>query len=587
MDDIFNSRSVSAFRISVILTLFLVSIINADPIGEIHIAGNTWRELQFTAFTDDMIVLDTSTNTVYLTWTYSPYENYDIMRSYFNSYNPQTGWAYAEPGFWMLEGVSNVLEHSIMLPNNAGGIANLEFGLRSIQANYGAMRVWWENGTFNLCAIDSINDLHEYEIRRTCSNNGMVHILAKAINFPYNLFYGRYNINPYSFSGWEFVDSNTTVLSAIATSSVSERTAIAYFKQRDFSNHLTTWDRDVYLITSTDGANWNWQDKLNITNFTENDVFRATECLDLIFDYNDQLHAAFATWECHVNTAHPESTTYSPYRTVIWHWSEGSDSISIIANGWMEELPPPWECSFTWYHYTASKPKLSIDPESGYIYAIYERNSCDDVATVARIPNTDLWATVSTDNGLNWSEGINFTYTQTPLCLIGECSSEIQASMDDLVNDTLHIAYVLDKYPGIYEYMGIFYLESKIIYQKIPAVLIPVSPIIPQFSIRSDPTTAILNEPDLSLPSFISGLFIYPNPFNTNTKIGYELKETCRLKISIFNILGQEITTLFEGNQKAGCHDIIWQAIDLPSGIYFIHFSTEFARDSFKAVLIK
>jgi len=71
----------------------------------------------------------------------------------------------------------------------------------------------------------------------------------------------------------------------------------------------------------------------------------------------------------------------------------------------------------------------------------------------------------------------------------------------------------------------------------------------------------------------------YPNPFNPSTKIPFELSEETSLHITIYNVLGQEVTTLFAGRLAAGKHSITWNGADesgarVPSGIYFYSLST-------------
>jgi len=61
----------------------------------------------------------------------------------------------------------------------------------------------------------------------------------------------------------------------------------------------------------------------------------------------------------------------------------------------------------------------------------------------------------------------------------------------------------------------------------------------------------------------------YPNPFNANTNIQYNLPSNSRVRISIYNLLGQEIETLVEEFQEAGYKTISWNGSDHSSGIYF------------------
>lgn len=60
----------------------------------------------------------------------------------------------------------------------------------------------------------------------------------------------------------------------------------------------------------------------------------------------------------------------------------------------------------------------------------------------------------------------------------------------------------------------------------------------------------------------------FPNPFNPSTKISYKINQEGYVKLSVFNLVGQEIETLVNEYQSAGKYDIEFNAKDLPSGIY-------------------
>ena len=61
----------------------------------------------------------------------------------------------------------------------------------------------------------------------------------------------------------------------------------------------------------------------------------------------------------------------------------------------------------------------------------------------------------------------------------------------------------------------------------------------------------------------------YPNPFNPKTIISWQLAVGSDVDLSIYNVLGQKVTTVVAGKQKAGFHMIEWDARGVASGVYF------------------
>jgi hypothetical protein len=68
----------------------------------------------------------------------------------------------------------------------------------------------------------------------------------------------------------------------------------------------------------------------------------------------------------------------------------------------------------------------------------------------------------------------------------------------------------------------------------------------------------------------------YPNPFNPITTIKYSLPVDANVELRIFNLLGQEVSTLVNDMEKAGFHYVQWNGTNrsgniLASGVYFVY----------------
>jgi hypothetical protein len=84
----------------------------------------------------------------------------------------------------------------------------------------------------------------------------------------------------------------------------------------------------------------------------------------------------------------------------------------------------------------------------------------------------------------------------------------------------------------------------------------------------------------------------YPNPFNPETTINFDLKENANVTLDIYNIKGQRVATLANGQFKAGVHSVMWKGTDdngsiLSSGIYFYKLSCGSYTKTRKMILMK
>ncbi|MCK4640437.1 MAG: T9SS type A sorting domain-containing protein, partial [Candidatus Marinimicrobia bacterium] len=84
----------------------------------------------------------------------------------------------------------------------------------------------------------------------------------------------------------------------------------------------------------------------------------------------------------------------------------------------------------------------------------------------------------------------------------------------------------------------------------------------------------------------------YPNPFNPTTSIAYSIPENAHVKLTIYNMLGQQIRTLVDNRQTAHSYRATWDATDsfgnsVPSGIYFYTIEANNYFATKKMVLLK
>jgi glucose/arabinose dehydrogenase len=79
----------------------------------------------------------------------------------------------------------------------------------------------------------------------------------------------------------------------------------------------------------------------------------------------------------------------------------------------------------------------------------------------------------------------------------------------------------------------------------------------------------------------------FPNPFNPLTSIKYTLPQGGRVRLAVYNLLGQEVAVVFDGLQSEGAHEMEFTNADLPSGIYFYRLQAPGIMETKKMVIAK
>ena len=67
----------------------------------------------------------------------------------------------------------------------------------------------------------------------------------------------------------------------------------------------------------------------------------------------------------------------------------------------------------------------------------------------------------------------------------------------------------------------------------------------------------------------------YPNPFNPSTTIDYSIPEKGNVRLSIYDVLGNEVAQIENGNREAGSYSKSFDASKLTSGFYFYRIQTD------------
>lgn len=80
---------------------------------------------------------------------------------------------------------------------------------------------------------------------------------------------------------------------------------------------------------------------------------------------------------------------------------------------------------------------------------------------------------------------------------------------------------------------------------------------------------------------------VYPNPFNSSVTAEYTLLKPGPVQLDFYNIRGERILKLIDGHKAAGQHKVVYKAVDLPSGAYFMRLITASYSRTAKILLIR
>ena len=84
----------------------------------------------------------------------------------------------------------------------------------------------------------------------------------------------------------------------------------------------------------------------------------------------------------------------------------------------------------------------------------------------------------------------------------------------------------------------------------------------------------------------------FPNPFNPNTEIAYEIPAEAMVSLKVYNMLGQEVSTIINKVQTPGAHNVSWGGLNnrgemVASGIYTYVLNVDGVTMSRKMLLMR
>ena len=245
-------------------------------------------------------------------------------------------------------------------------------------------------------------------------------------------------LNGFSSTCSHFIDSVLTESASIAQDPNSDRVAITYTGMNN---------DDVYCVQSTNMGQ-TWQSPTNISQYQSTLTEKAFTVTDVLYTQDGCLHIV---WVARVRE--DLSQSYSKQKARLLHWDSCNQCKSQIS---FAEREHP--CGVDPLDLNISQISLSECTVGGSsrLYVVYKHFTGDNdcgipYPGVPPYPNSEIYAQVSTDQGVSWGAPLNLTNTPSPGCTIGNCSSELGVSIIPYATDTLRLFFQVDKVPGPFE----------------------------------------------------------------------------------------------------------------------------------------
>ena len=117
--------------------------------------------------------------------------------------------------------------------------------------------------------------------------------------------------------------------------------------------------------------------------------------------------------------------------------------------------------------------------------------------------------------------------------------------------------------------------------------VLPVNPLFEEIPVSFVSTSTSVPKGNAAVPSSCILEQNYPNPFNPSTTISFSISTKSYVSLRIYNMLGQEVADIYEGELPSGKYTRQWNAANAPSGVYFYRLMAGTKSEAKKLVLLK
>ncbi|MCF7801533.1 MAG: right-handed parallel beta-helix repeat-containing protein [Candidatus Marinimicrobia bacterium] len=269
----------------------------------------------------------------------------------------------------------------------------------------------------------------------------------------------------------------------------------------------------------------------------------------------------------------------------LWHWAHDlriTDQTPIALWAWemfVRKYPNSEYAPLALIKVANFTPSGEIDELSNYLYSVL---NTDNYSNFLRVKALELLVGVNMKNG-SYSDAYTCALELLDQSLVTDQERIALFSLIDLSQ------YILGKTTaalGFLERMKTKYPDDEL--TLIAAEMMGEEVDWSNVRFEQEPEEI----PSAVIPNKYYLYPAFPNPFNPNTTIQYDLPEDASVELSIFDITGRKVISLINKQQNAGQYHVTWQGIDdrghsLPSGLYIYLLRTSSFTASEKMLLVK
>jgi len=266
--------------------------------------------------------------------------------------------------------------------------------------------------------------------------------------------------------------------------------------------------------------------------------------------------------------------------SMICHWSERTGDIDTVVLDpiWQGACPSNSGLSHIGY---SQEPEISID-DDGNIFVFWEQIHseywwCEEESLQLDwsddgYSNSEIYCAVYCPDSSFWSDPFIISNTFTPACSAYACSSEIDITLAERIDDYVHLSFILDTEAGLWPY------EEP---EGAPATLCDAmywrmgKDELMHYAYSGDTLYDYIEENWVTTPKTFRLGRNWPNPFNAATAFWFDVHTPGHYTIDVIDMTGRTVSKIAEHDLNTGRHIYFWEGYSdngwfVPSGVYFL-----------------